>query len=185
MNITVDASEALRKVRQMKMLAKASAYQLTIWGKDALRAVVTASILNTRSGQLMRNVGMLVSPGPPLTATLGTGVGPAKSVVYARIQEEGGVIKPKNAKALTIPLAGVKGRAANYADLFIKKTVTGHVLLCQRNPKRGFRALFLLVPQVTIPARHWFSRPLSAMRPELDRMLSSEELWRVAQALGG
>ena len=185
MNITVDTAGAMKKLRDMKLLDKAMAYQLTAWGKDTVRAIVTSGILGTRSGQLKRNVGMLVRGGENPELTLGTGVGGTKSVVYARIHEEGGTIVPKNAKALTIPLAGVKGTAANYGNLFILKTVTGHALLCQKNPKRGFRALFLLVKSVKIPARHWVSRPINAAKPELDRMLLPEALWDLAQRMGG
>jgi hypothetical protein len=145
----------------MKMLAKASAYQLTIWGKDALRAVVTSGILKTRSGHLMRNVNMLVEEAQDSSRlTLGTNVAGSKPVKYARILEEGGRTKPHVIKPV---MANVLAFQVGSRTVFAKKV--NH-------------------PGSNIPAFHWLSAPLNVAKPELDRMLSAEELLSIAQALG-
>jgi len=182
MRFSVDTTGAGQKIRGLKSLPRAEARQLTAWMTETLAAIVRAGILHTRSGQLMRNVDFLVRQGPSVSAVIGTGVNKAKSVVYARIHEEGGEIKPVRARALTIPLGDTKGVAANY-DLFLLKTKAGKVLLCE-NTGKGIIPRFLLVKRVTMPARHWLSGPINQMRPELDRMLSPDELWKIAQALG-
>ena len=60
------------------------------------------------------------------TITIGTGgfIG-KRPVVYARIQEEGGTIKPKGHPFLTIPLSGVKGVVANYPDGILHQVEEG------------------------------------------------------------
>ena len=193
MNISVNTDGARAKLSAMRRIAgsgagappSAALYQLTDWGSKTLRAILTSGILNTRTGHLKRNTDMVVLKGPPVGIMLGTGVGGKKEVKYARIHEQGGEIRPTNAGALTVPLPGVKGVAANYAGIFMLKREGKAPLLCvDEGPKKGLRPLFVLQKKVTMPARHWFSRPIRQMRPELDRMLEAAELWRIAQALG-
>ena len=184
MRFSVDTTGAEQKIRGLKSLPRAEARQLTAWMTETLAAIVRAGILHTRSGQLMRNVDFLVRQGPPVSAVIGTGVNKAKSVVYARILEEGGDIVPKGHPFLTIPLPGVQGTVANYPHSFLATSAGGQWLICEHVGRQGFRVLFLLRRKVTMPAKHWLSRPINSMRPELDRMLSPDELWKIAQALG-
>ena len=185
MKTGIDTTGARMKIRALGCTGRATEYQLTEWGARVVRAIMTSGILKTRTGRLKRNVGMLLRGGENALLTIGTGIGPTKSVKYARIHEEGGTIVPKTKKALTVPIGGVKGAAANYAGLFvIKSKATNQALLCQKTAKGGIRPLFVLMKKVTIPARQWFSRPLNAMRPELDEMLGSETLWEIAQKMG-
>ena len=85
-----------------------------------------------------------------LTATIGT------NVKYALQREFGGVIKPKHARWLTIPLKGAKTRAGvsrkarDYYDTFFHKTTDGRLFIFGRRTKKakGVVALFRLVKKV-------------------------------------
>jgi hypothetical protein len=176
-----DFTGARAKIEAMKRFPRASLYLITKWGTDTIKAIKTARILKSKSGMLMRNVGIQSQGGDTPRVILGTGVGSAKEVPYARIQDEGGVIHAKN-KLLTIPIPPAKGRVANYPGRFYIKSKAGNVLCCQRSGK-GLKILFVLKEQVTIPASHWFSRPLTDRLPYLDSMLEPEKLWQTAQKL--
>jgi len=72
------------------------------------------------------------------------------NVIYAKIHHEGGVITPKNAKYLAIPINPIaKGKSPrDFEDTFIKKGVIF------RNMGKGkIVALYVLKKKVTIPAR--------------------------------
>lgn len=74
----------------------------------------------------------------------------------ARLHQLGGEVKPVRAKALTIPLPGVKASAKRYKNTFlITKNASGdHVgVIAQRVGKKKIRALFLLRSRAEIDAR--------------------------------
>lgn len=76
--------------------------------------------------------------------TIGTNVN------YAKIHHEGGIIRPRNAKYLAIPLtkeAAVK-RPREFTDTFIQKGV-----IFRKLGDGSFEALYALKRQVEIPAR--------------------------------
>lgn len=80
------------------------------------------------------------------------------NLIEARIHQDGGVIKPRNAKKLAIPLTKEARRAGsprNFADkLFAKRSKKGNLILAAAAPNgQGVTAQYLLVDQVTIPAR--------------------------------
>jgi phage gpG-like protein len=70
---------------------------------------------------------------------------------YARLQQEGGVVTPKNVKWLTIPVTRKARRtpARKFPGLFKLK---GKQVLATKKGK-GFEAQFILVGSVKIPAR--------------------------------
>lgn len=83
----------------------------------------------------------------------------------ARLLFKGGIVRPKRAKALTIPLdPSVKRRAREYADTFIAKGV-----IFQKRDKKII-PLFALKKQVEVPARR-FIEVTKADRLYLDRLL--------------
>jgi hypothetical protein len=62
--------------------------------------------------------------------------------------------------------------------MFVIESRKGNVLLVDRAKKgKGIKPRFLLRRQVTLPARHWFSRPIARKLPELRKMMSAEGLW--------
>lgn len=120
-----------------------------------------------------------------LIAAIGVLSGPATA--YARIHEEGGIIRPVNAKALAIPLkdaltpsgrprfpGGPREAQKTHPDMFLMRRRGLPPLLVayskeskQRGKGRRVRGgaerqrklylLFVLVPKVRIPARRWLS----------------------------
>jgi hypothetical protein len=137
--------------------------------------------------EIDQRLGMKVVQTGPESAQilLGTGgyVG-KKEVVYADIQERGGWIFPKKGKFLAIPLPGSKGSPRNY-NIFFLRTVTGNLLACEKTGKTGrtFKARFMLVKSVKLPARHWFTRPIAERMPELQRTMSPDGVWATAAQL--
>jgi len=99
---------------------------------------------------------------------------------YGPIHERGGVIRPKRAKYLTIPLGANKTPAgvARYSapeipDLF-PIVVKGKLFLVRKDEKKGLIFYFLLKDRVRIPARKWFSSAIHRRLPSLNRKLRKE-----------
>ena len=144
---------------------------------------VSGIILHRRTGRLAQSIGFRIEgKGRDMTAEMGSGAtvpfprivsgrqGVTKStrVVYANIHERGGVIKPKRAKWLTIPLpealtksgSQLKGGALGARDFpntFFMRSKAGNLLIMQRKGKNKIVPLFVLKKSVTIPARHYLS----------------------------
>lgn len=76
---------------------------------------------------------------------------------YAAIHEFGGTIHAKNAKYLAIPVGSYVGSPRNHADLKVRKTGAGNLVMVDA----GGTAQYVLKPSVTIPARPY-------MRPAFD-----------------
>lgn len=100
-----------------------------------------------------------------------------RSAVYGPIHEFGGVITPKRAQWLTIPLpaamtpAGVpRGRARDFPDTFIAKSQEGDLVIFQRKADDEVTPLFVLRKKVTIPARRWASISVEESLDQLDRI---------------
>ncbi len=140
-------------------------------------------ILKVRTGQLWRSIGMKSkTEGSVNSVTIGSGVAGKKAPPYAGIHETGKpIIRPKKAKALTIPLPGIKGVAANYPDAFIITSKKGNTLLVEKKGKDGLRPLFVLKKEVTIPARRWLSQSIAEMKPDLIRHLSPKEILKILE----
>lgn len=99
-----------------------------------------------KSGKLLRSIDCKVIDANTILVSAG---GPG--VPYARIQHEGGVIRPRQAQYLTIPLCAkaAAGRARDFENTFIAKGV-----IWQSNGEgKKPTALYLLRKKVTIPAR--------------------------------
>ena len=78
-----------------------------------------------------------------LTAKIGS------NVIYARIHELGGVIKPKGHPFLAIPMPGVKGSPRDHDDLHLATSLKGQYMLMTNDGE----VKYLLRRSVTIPAR--------------------------------
>lgn len=82
----------------------------------------------------------------------------------ARLLHFGGTVRPRQAKALTIPLtAAARGRRArDFADTFILRRENKPPLIMQRgNAGSPPTALYVLLPAVRIPARPFLTVPES------------------------
>jgi hypothetical protein len=188
MKFKIDFSGARKKLKKLEYIEKAMKYQSEKWASKLLKHIIrniSGRILKTRTGHLRRNIAYIIKLiGHKLKLTVGTGVGRAREVKYARILEKGGRIIPKRARMLTIPLPGVKGRARNYEDTFILKSRKGNLLVVQRTGT-GIRPLFILKREVNIPAFHWLFRSISDMKPWLYRLLDPDELLKLMNRMGG
>lgn len=134
----------------------------------------TKSKLINRTGTLRRSI-----RGPIITGandangmTLRVTIGDSLTAHYARIQEEGGTIKPKRARALTIPLPANKTgagrvrftRARDVPGGFILNTTNGKAFIVSEDEKGEFTFWFMLVGQVKVPARLGFRRRWKSKR---------------------
>ena len=99
-----------------------------------------------RTGRLKRS---LTAGKPFSTGALSWAIHVGTNVIYAAIQEFGGIIKPKDAKHLAIPIGDLKGSPRQYPDLHIAKTRSGTWLLMDGQGK----VQYVLKDSVTIPAR--------------------------------
>jgi hypothetical protein len=137
---------------------------------------LTGQTLGVVTGMLRRSVkGWMISSGGTIVVAVGVTKGPATA--YARIHEEGGVIRGKG-KRLAVPLPAARTRtgkprfpggpreaARKYPDLFLLKRPGRPPLLCRPlrvagrkgGKVKGLEPLFVLLSSVRIPARHWLS----------------------------
>lgn len=133
------------------------------------------SVLRVRTGNLRRSIQGRVEAGgkdPRLTLSAGGRIG-AKDVVYAATHEFGAVIRPKNAKALRIPLPGGAALTRAGVDRYatpLRQTAGGMFRLVKFGGRaflakvgRGGGLAYVLVQQVKIPARPY-------LRPGFDRV---------------
>lgn len=94
------------------------------------------------------------------------------NLVYANIQQEGGVVLPKRSKYLAIPVSK-QGAKAVYARRFFDQNKTGKnrpfvhkskrgTLVIATAGKSGFKVHFLLLKKVTVPKRPYLGFPPEA-----------------------
>lgn len=105
-------------------------------------------------------------------------------LVYARIQEDGGVIRPKHRKALAVPLRSAKVPPGKWPRHFPRTGPQALHLI----PRRGessllaqvsggrVKPIFALVDSVAIKPRHYVARTAEKIAPEVQAI--------VADALG-
>jgi phage gpG-like protein len=94
------------------------------------------------------------------------------NLVYAALHEYGGIVTPKNAKYLAIPVNGATGSPRDRADLKLIKARSGSLVLVDESGVQ-----FVLKDSVTIPARPYL-RP--AMDENVEKILA--EIKAVLQA---
>lgn len=180
MKMTVDATK-YKKRRKKEDLSKGIHYQLQKWTGKTIKKIIrniSGPILKTKTGHLRRSITGRTFKEKLIYAIIGSGIFGRKGVKYARIHEKGGKIKAKK-KFLTIPLPGIKGRAANYPDAFIIKSKKGNLLIVEKSGDKGIRPLFALKKEVTIPARYWLSKSIKEMKPDLIRSLKPVEILKI------
>jgi hypothetical protein len=187
-SINVDMEGQRLKSSTLRAIPRAFQRNATTWASETIRYIKNelkgGAYFKRAPKELDQRLGMRVTSTGPQSAQilLGTGGVIGKTeVVYADIQERGGWIFPKKGKFLAIPLPGSKGSPRNY-NIFFLRTVTGNLLACEKTGKTGrtFKARFMLVKSVKLPARHWFTRPIAKRMPELHRTMSPEGVWATA-----
>jgi len=189
--ISTDFRGQMAKSAILKQVPRAFKSNATAWASDTVRFIQQSykggNVFKRPPKEIDQNLDAKVFVTGPEQATIVIGTGGyvgKNSVVYADIQERGGTIRPKGHPFLTIPMPGVKGRIANFPGGFFFKSKKGNLLYSGPTGKGGkLKPLFLLKPQVTLPARRWFSTPIAERRPELDRTMLPASVWATAQAM--
>ena len=156
--------EAWAELRAFKELPKALRYLLQKWEDQTTQEIkrgIGGGYIGRRTGHLAQAIdGRVQQDGELITAEIGTNIkGKKHDVPYAAIQDRGGDICPRRARALTIPLGNTKGRAANFPNLFLLKRPGKLPLLAERIGKGKLKARFLLSNRVTIKPTGYFSEP--------------------------
>lgn len=108
--------------------------------------------------------------------------------VGATLKQFGGIVRPKNKRALTIPIAPeAKGKTV-YSMKRPKRplfVLPGTRLLGYATPDKGFRALFVLAPKAVQKPDPWFPAPNRLYRLGIDRanyLIKKEQIqWNTLQ----
>lgn len=156
--------------------------------RQLLRPVLTAEALakanattspKVRGGTLRRSIASrLEEDGAAVVATLTAGKDGSSAERYARLQEQGGRIVPKNGRFLAIPVDSLSTRAG-VARVLSPREIPGLRFVPIRGGaagllvrdvagkgKKGARAeiLFRLVRSVNVPATHYLGRAVDELR---------------------
>ncbi len=102
-------------------------------------------------GQTLQKTGLLKRSITP--KIIGDALHVGTSDKRARLLFKGGVVKPKNAKMLTIPFPGVKGKARSYKNTYIESSKSANFAIIFQRIGKTSRPLFTLKSSVTIPPR--------------------------------
>lgn len=125
--------------------------------------------LNVRTGDLRRSISINVQQEGKITrGAIGS------NVIYARIHELGGTIKPVTKRYLTIPFPGIKtpagvarGGARDFDNTFFRKSKAGNLILFQKNGKTIIPLFLLRDRPVEIPARPYLMPAMEKIKPML------------------
>jgi len=132
---------------------------------------IVVELLRGRYGLTMRHPGQgglagsvfgwMLSDDPPVGAVGVPSNTPAAR--YAGMLERGGMIRPRTARMLAIPLSGEAKRMTSprqMEGLFLLRSRAGNLLLARRSERGGGRLdlHWVLKDQVRIEPRHWLSR---------------------------
>lgn len=135
--------------------------------------------MRRRTGRLAASIaGVVRNPADGVELVLSAGGGNGRrSVAYARIQEEGGTVRPRRGQYLAIPLPGaltaagaLRGRFAvpgglrNVPGLYFRRSKAGRPMLFDQ--KTGL-PMFVLVRQVRLPARRYLRDAVADARAKL------------------
>lgn len=191
--VSVDMSGAAKKTATLRMIPKAFRKNAEDWAGQTIRYIKQSykggRVFKRPPKEIDQRLGHLVKAFGTERAEIVLGTGQAinrEPVVYADIQERGGMIVPKKARALTIPFPGVKGSASMYRanSFIIKKAGSDSGIIATKVGKRGrIKPLFLLRKSVMLPPRYWFSRPIAERSPMLTEMMSETGVWARASQM--
>ena len=164
--------------------------------QNEIKLNLQGKVLDVRTGGLLR----AWSQPPVISQENGETVGFLRAnSPYAKIHEDGGVVRPTGGRRfLTIPMRAAKTAAGlpafrayevfqnpgayGFRYTWINKAKTA-ILGVGKGKNAPVKALFLLRTSVTIPARHYVSDALDVVRRKLPEMLEAVTL-RVARAMG-
>ena len=108
MEIKVDTKKAEEKLQKLQNLGQGAFQILRVWQTESERELKKRArdmkkVYWRKTGKLAQSVGgKTLVEGKQIRTIIGSGVF-APATPYARIQDEGGKVKPKRAKYLTVP----------------------------------------------------------------------------------
>lgn len=219
MKIEVDIGGALKKTAALSKVPKAALKQLQRWGANSVKELklvargMQKSDSGRKTGQLARSIGMKMDSSGRMLV-VGTNIEKQTDVKYAKIQDEGGTIRPKDHPYLAIPFPGIKDRPKDHPDAFVIETKKGNVLLVEQSwtgagtheigqrsgyswgktgkrgwrgsgYKRGIRMLFVLKDEVTLPPTRWFSGTMRMMESLLPAYMDEKVILDEAAKMAG
>ena len=85
---------------------------------------------------------------------------------HARIQDEGGIIRPKQARYLAIPMGTRRGTPRKWSDMVCIKA-KGNLFLIQKGTKNFF---YVLKKQVVLKGTGWWSDAVKYLQSDLEKM---------------
>jgi hypothetical protein len=193
--IKTDFVGQMAKSAILKSIPRAFKTNATNWAADTKRYIMNSykggKVFKRPPKEIDQNLDAKVFVTGPEQATIVIGTGGyvgKNEVVYARIQEEGGMTHPlvtakmrkwawamyyKNFKG---EIKGMGLRGATKAGAF--KTYSG-----LDNMYRSIALTKKARLDVKIKPTRWFSTPIAERRPELDRTMLPASVWATAQAM--
>jgi hypothetical protein len=196
-SIKTDFAGQMAKSAILRQVPRAFKANATNWA-----AVTKRYIMNSYKGgkvfrrppvEIDQNLDAKVFVTGPQEATIVIGTGGyigKNPVVYARIQEEGG---------MTHPLVTAKMRKWAWAMYFKEQGVQRRMLkrdfpnmpsAMRKETARSGASKYLGIAltkkarlDVKLKATHWFTTPIAERRPELDRTMLPDSVWATAQAM--
>ena len=168
-------------LERLRQAVSALQYEL----QGTVRQLLSGALLKNRTGNLRNSF----VPGPLRVDSTAVSGGVGSNLIYARIQDQGGTITPKNAQNLTIPLSAVLtgNGVARYSarDIISNPRASGFDGTFFRNGilfgKRGNEIvpLFSLKKSVAIRPHHYIQAALEQIKPQAEAAMKQA----VGQAL--
>jgi len=180
-NVVIGEEELIRKFRAMSAAVKGQALGNTVLagGLVILNAargnIKSQGLIETRT--LSRSLHEEVTEQSSTQAAVEIGT----NLEYAAIHEFGGVIKPKNAKYLAIPVGSYKGSPRTHADLKLRKTKKGNLVMVDASGA----VQYVLKASVEIPARPYLRPALDEHRVAAQNEMAEAFKQLVMKAAGG
>ena len=170
--------ETIAQVFQ-KRLTEAVQYART----EHLSGGTTATRLAVHTGRLQQSFNAEVTAqGETVTGRLGF---IAQAPSWAWVHEFGATIRPRTARMLAIPLtpeARAAGSPRNFPGAtFLQRARTGRLIIFERDASGSLRPQYVLVNEVTIPARPVLAPTVAKYAP----LILQDLRQAAAQALGG
>ena len=187
LTVTVDKSDVLKTIPKTFNRYNLNV-ALTKWEQDIDSKIVpniSGKIIDRRTGQMARGLSWAnaeVSGKGDAVLTLKSTSPQALLLEHGTAGLPGGVLRPKTAKFLTIPLpaamtAGgvLKKSAREWDNTFIRKSKKGNLIIFQTVGKGKIMPLFLLRKSIKMEPKRWFSISVDEALPMLKTRILDEE----------
>jgi phage gpG-like protein len=137
--------------------------------------IKTEGLIRTRN--LSRSIHQEVAESTNERAAVDVGT----NVEYAAIHEFGGTIQPKKSKYLAIPVGTYRGSPQKYADLKLRKTAGGNLVMVDG----GGTVQYVLKKSVTVPARPYLRPAADENHAAIENSMASAWRQQIEKAVSG